>query len=138
VDGLGALLAAADATARVYAASTLANLAHDASPHQQVGCCTATRNRGEIVTLRDNFGWEIAHEAVSRRPPVSLDRVVARTGGYAYDVGVWDLSIVQGPFSVTCQTLELRFATFFIAVCCLTSPPLVTRTASSVMLTVAL
>jgi hypothetical protein len=137
VDGLGALLAAADATARVYAASTLANLAHDASPHQQVGCCTATR-KWRNRDFKGYFGWEIAHEAVSRRPPVSLDRVVARTGGYAYDVGVWDLSIVQGPFSVTCQTLELRFATFFIAVCCLTSPPLVTRTASSVMLTVAL
>jgi hypothetical protein len=28
------------------------------------------------------------------------------TGGYTYDVGVWDLSIVQGPFSVApCQTL---------------------------------
>jgi hypothetical protein len=24
--------------------------------------------------------------------------MVARVGGYAYDVGVWDLSIVQGPF----------------------------------------
>jgi hypothetical protein len=40
------------------------------------------------------------------------DMMVPRTGGYAYDVGVWDLSIVQGPFSVApCQTLELRFAT---------------------------
>jgi hypothetical protein len=46
------------------------------------------------------FGWEIAHEAVSRRPLIPLDTMVPRTGGYAYDVGVWDLSIVQGPFSV--------------------------------------
>jgi hypothetical protein len=38
-----------------------------------------------------------AHEAVSRRPPNSLCRIVARTEGYTYDVGVWDLSIVQGP-----------------------------------------
>ena len=39
--------------------------------------------------------------------------MVPRTGGYAYDVGVWDLSIVQGPVSVApCQTLALRFATF--------------------------
>ena len=65
-----------------------------------------------IVTLGD-FGWESAHEAVSRRPPISLDTIVARTGGYAYDVGVWDLSIVEGPFSVTpCQTLMSRFANF--------------------------
>jgi hypothetical protein len=57
-----------------------------------------------IVTLRD-FGREIAHGAVTRRPPISLYTIVARTGGYTYDVGVWDLSIVQGPFSVApCQT----------------------------------
>jgi len=35
-EGLGVLLGAADGTARMYAASTLANLAHDASPQQQV------------------------------------------------------------------------------------------------------
>jgi hypothetical protein len=36
---------------------------------------------------------------------------------YTYTARVWDLSIVQGPFSVApCQTLELRFATLFIAV----------------------
>jgi hypothetical protein len=52
------------------------------------------------------FGWEIAHAAVTRRPPVSLDTMVPRTGGYTYDVGVWDWSIVHGPFSVApCQTL---------------------------------
>ena len=48
---------------------------------------------------------------------ISLYTMVALTGGYAYTVGVWDLSIVQGPFSVApCQTLALRFATFFIGV----------------------
>jgi hypothetical protein len=47
---------------------------------------------------------EIAHAAVSRRPPMPLDTMVSGTGGCAYDVGVWDLSIVQGPFSVApCQ-----------------------------------
>jgi hypothetical protein len=57
------------------------------------------------------FGWEVAHEAVTRRPPISLDTMVLCTEGYAYDVGVWDLSIVRGPFSVApCQTLALRFA----------------------------
>jgi hypothetical protein len=51
-----------------------------------------------IVTGWD-FRWEVAPAAVSRRPPIPLDTMVARTGGYAYDVGVWGLSIVQGPFS---------------------------------------
>jgi hypothetical protein len=30
---------------------------------------------------------------------ISLYTMVPRTGGYTYAVGVWDLSIVQGPFS---------------------------------------
>jgi hypothetical protein len=52
---------------------------------------------------------EIAHAAVSRRLPISLYTMVPRTEGYAYDVGVWDLSIVQGPFSVArCQPLRSR------------------------------
>jgi hypothetical protein len=39
--------------------------------------------------------------------------MVPCTEGYAYGVGVWDLSIIQGAFSVApCQTLTLRFATF--------------------------
>jgi hypothetical protein len=42
--------------------------------------------------------WEIAHATVSRRPPISLYRIVARTAGYTYDANVWDLSIVQGIF----------------------------------------
>jgi hypothetical protein len=59
-----------------------------------------------------DFGWEMAHKAVSRRPPTSLSTIVARTHMYAYDADVWDLSIVQGPFSVApCQTLIVRFAT---------------------------
>jgi hypothetical protein len=38
---------------------------------------------------------------------------VARTEGYTYDANVWDVSLVQGPFSVApCQTLMVRFATF--------------------------
>jgi hypothetical protein len=69
------------------------------------------------VANQDGFRWEIAHGAVTRRPPIPLYTMVARTGGYAYDVGVWGLSIVQGPFSVApCQPLKARFATFFIAV----------------------
>jgi hypothetical protein len=59
-----------------------------------------------------DFGWEIAHAAVTRRPPISLYTMVPRTGGYTYDVGLWDSSIVQGPFSAApCQTLTSRFAT---------------------------
>jgi hypothetical protein len=41
---------------------------------------------------------------LSARPPISLDTIVARSEGYTYDASVWDLSIVQGPFSVAaCQ-----------------------------------
>ena len=49
--------------------------------------------------VRD-FGWEVAPAAVSRRSPISLDTMVARTEGYTNDATVWDLSLVQGPFSV--------------------------------------
>jgi hypothetical protein len=43
--------------------------------------------KSRIVNVRD-FGREIAHGAVSRRPPISLDTMVPRAEGYAYDVGV--------------------------------------------------
>jgi hypothetical protein len=52
--------------------------------------------------------WEIAHAAASRRPPISLDTIVARTRMYTYAAKYCDLSIVQGP----CQTFALRFAFF--------------------------
>jgi hypothetical protein len=52
-----------------------------------------------------DFGWEIAHEAVSPRPPISLFTIVARTRMYTYDATVLALRIAQGPFSVApCQT----------------------------------
>ena len=51
----------------------------------------------------------MAYGAVSRRPPISLYAMVPRTGGYAYDVGVWDLSIVQGPFSVKPRVTSRSF-----------------------------
>jgi hypothetical protein len=39
--------------------------------------------------------------------------IVARTEDYTYAAKVWDLSIVQAPFSVApCRTVALRFATF--------------------------
>jgi hypothetical protein len=44
---------------------------------------------------------EIAHGAVTRRPAISLYAMVPRAGSYAYGVGVWDLSVVQGPPSLS-------------------------------------
>jgi hypothetical protein len=40
-----------------------------------------------IVTSRD-FGWGIAHAAVTRRPPIALYSMEIRTGDYTHDVGV--------------------------------------------------
>ena len=61
-----------------------------------------------IVYVRDS-GREIAHEAVSRRPPISLYTVVARTHMFTYDARVWDLSIIRGPFSVARAKLIRNF-----------------------------
>jgi hypothetical protein len=55
--------------------------------------------------------------AVSRRPPISLYTMVPRTEGCTHDARVWEMSLVQGPFSVApCQALVLRFRNFFVAV----------------------
>ena len=49
------------------------------------------------------------HPQVSGTQPISLDTTVPRTGVYAYDVGVWDLSIIQGILcAAPCQTLGFR------------------------------
>ena len=51
--------------------------------------------------------------APTRRPPISLYTIIPSTGNYTYGVGVWDLSIVQGPFSVgRAKPPIVRFATF--------------------------
>ena len=72
--------------------------------------CTAT-NKVANRRVRDS-GCEIAHRAVTRRPPISLYTMVPRTRGCMYAAKVWNLSIVQVPFSVApCQSLALRFAT---------------------------
>ena len=42
-----------------------------------------------------DFGWEIAHAVVSRRPPIPLDTIVARTRLYTYAAKGWDLSFVK-------------------------------------------
>ena len=47
----------------------------------------AANERVANCTGRD-FGWEIAHAAVTRRPPISLDTMVPRTGGYTHAAGV--------------------------------------------------
>jgi hypothetical protein len=57
------------------------------------------------------FGWGIAHGAVTRRPPISFYAMVPRTGGCAYGVGVWDFSLVQGPFSARRACSDLLPAT---------------------------
>jgi hypothetical protein len=55
------------------------------------------------------FGWEVAYAAVSRRPPIPVYTIVARTHMNTYAAEVWDSSIVQGPFSVAPrQTLALQ------------------------------
>jgi hypothetical protein len=87
--------------------------------HMNPTCFSDAVSRGysgeKVWRNRDfrHFGWEIAHGAVSRRPAIFLYTIVPRTGGYTHDVGVWDSSIVEGPFSVApCQTSASRFATF--------------------------
>jgi hypothetical protein len=66
--------------------------------------CVATTARAGWVGYSDanrngrDFGWEIAHTAVSRCPPIPLYTIVVRTGAYTYGAEVWDLSIIQGHF----------------------------------------
>jgi hypothetical protein len=63
-----------------------------------------TTKKLRIVTVGISGGSR-AHAAVSRRAPVSLCTIVARTEGYTYAAKVWALFIVQGPFSVApCET----------------------------------
>jgi hypothetical protein len=50
-------------------------------------------------------GGRCAHEAVSRRPPIYLYRIIAHTHMHMYATKCWALSTVQGPFPVApCQT----------------------------------
>jgi hypothetical protein len=61
-----------------------------------------------------DFGWEMRaiHGAVSRRPPISLYTIVARTEGYTYAAKVWDFSLVQGAIFCRRPNPYVRFATF--------------------------
>jgi hypothetical protein len=86
----------------------------DKAEEQQRPAPSPSASDGKVANrhVRD-FGWEIAPGAVSRRAPIPLYTMVPRTGGYAYDVGLWGFSIIQRPFSVApCQTLASRFATY--------------------------
>jgi hypothetical protein len=57
------------------------------------------------------LGGRIAHAAVSRRPPIPLSRMVARTKGYTYAATVWALSMVQGRFlSARAKPLQPGFS----------------------------
>ena len=71
-------------------------LALRVSPTPRVVSSSAAMQKLRIATL--GFRVEIAHAAVSRRPPISLDTIVARSESYTYAAKVWDLSIVQGHF----------------------------------------
>ena len=74
------------------------------------GAWDTAMNKLRIVTVEENRR-EIAHAAVSRRPPIFLYTMVPRTGDQAYAVGVWHLSILQAFSVAPCQTLASRFAT---------------------------
>jgi hypothetical protein len=66
---------------------------------------TATRKVANR-TGRD-FGWAVSF---SRRPPISLHRIVTHTEGYTYAAKAWALSIVHLRF--LSPNPYLRFATF--------------------------
>ena len=53
-------------------------------------------------------GGRRAHAAVSQRPPISLHGIVARTRMYTDAAKGWDLSIIQGPFSVVLALYDSR------------------------------
>jgi hypothetical protein len=73
---------------------------------------TYTATRQLRNGTRGGFGWEVAHEAVSRRPPISLYTMVPRAHIYTYGAEVWALSIVKGFHFLSPRTepFTLRFA----------------------------
>jgi hypothetical protein len=48
------------------------------------------------------------------RPPIPLDTIVSRTHLCTYAANVWDLSIVQGPFSVAPSKPERHDSQLFL------------------------
>ena len=69
----------------------------------------------KLRTGRDSGGDE-THAAASPRPPISFYTMVPRTGGYAHDVGVWDLSIVAKEHFVPNPRASVTIRSFCIAV----------------------
>jgi hypothetical protein len=61
---------------------------------------TMSKLRIGLKRVEDSWCWEIAHEAVSRRPSISFTRSVACTEGYTYAAQVRALPLVQAPVSV--------------------------------------
>ena len=97
------------------------SLTHPPPPLPCASTAVSTLYSDEKVANRHvrDFGWEIAHAAVSRRPPIPLHTIVARAEGYTYAPRVWDLSIVQGPFYVApCTNPSVTIRMFSIAVRC--------------------
>jgi hypothetical protein len=56
-----------------------------------------------------DFGWGVAHGAVTRHPPISLDTMVPRTAGYAYEV--WGLGFVHHSRTILCRAVPNLRAT---------------------------
>ena len=69
----------------------------------KVRCLTRVGYSDEKVAKRNSrdFGREIAHGAVTRRPPNPSETSVARTEGYTYAARVSALSLFQGPKSIS-------------------------------------
>jgi hypothetical protein len=88
------------------------NVTHRSSSHIDGDGTDPLTAMQKLRIGRRDFGSEIiAHAAVSRRPPNSLSTIVSRTECYTYAANVWDLSLVQGPFSAApCQTLPVRYS----------------------------
>jgi hypothetical protein len=113
--------AAAERPAGLGATSKLAFVVWASQPEVDTKAVRRPPRRTAMqkVANRDvrGFRWEIAPEAVSRRPPISLSITVACTEGFTFTAEVWALSIVQGAFSVApCQTLGVTIRNLFIAV----------------------
>ena len=63
-------------------------------------------------------GGRWVHAAVSRRPPISLYAIAARSHVFTYGASVWDKTLVQGPFSVApflCRTQTIPIRNFCVA-----------------------
>jgi hypothetical protein len=118
--GRGCITSASSSSRRASRSTARERTARSRCVHTCVGGtayapqCSPPAVRTPGPSFARSLDWRACHTpsgAVTRRPPISLDTMVPRTEGYAYDVAVWDSSIAQGPFSVApCQTLTLYVA----------------------------